>query len=290
MAGVSRETPASFAQPVSPPPEDEGQDDRPVPRAPRPRQAGSVPQANSLDAVERDPMLGVEGRLRALLSARGWPQRAADPLLRLLKLQATDPTASTTVREPAAALERHVADSLVALDLDLVREARTIADLGAGAGWPGLALAAALPDAQVVLVESAARHCRYLVRAVELMDLANVSVVHARAEAWPEGLEAHELVTARALAGMAVLCEYAAPLLAVGGHLVAWKTDLEAAEAAEERHAAGALGMELAEVVPVQPFEGALHRTLRVLHKTQPTPPGFPRRPGMAVKRPLGSR
>ena len=247
-------------------------------------------QPNSLNTVEGDPVRDVEGPLRGLLDAHGWPERAADPLLRLLDLQATDPTASTTVRTPAAALERHVADSLVALDLEPVRRASAIADLGAGAGWPGLALAAALPGTRVALVESAIRHCRYLRRAVEVMGLDNVSVVHARAEAWPEGLEAHDLVTARALARMAVLCEYAAPLLAVGGHLVAWKTDLDAAEADEERGAAAALAMDLVDVVPVQPFEAALHRTLRVLRKTQPTPPGFPRRPGMAVKRPLGAR
>src|SRR5918911_362016 len=62
--------------------------------------------------------------------------------------------------------ERHVADSLVALEIDAVRAARRIADIGSGAGWPGLALAAALPEARVTLVESAVRHSRYLEKAV----------------------------------------------------------------------------------------------------------------------------
>ena len=107
----------------------------------------------------------------------GVPSAGVESLRRVLELQAVDPAASTTVRDFDVAVERHVADSLVALELDAVRGARRIADLGAGAGWPGLALAAALPDARVALVESAIRHCRYLARAVEAGGLANVDDV-----------------------------------------------------------------------------------------------------------------
>ena len=92
----------------------------------------------------------------------GVPAAGVEALRRILDLQASDPTASTTVRAVEDAIDRHVADSLVALELPEVAAARRIADLGAGAGWPGLALAAALPEAHVALVESAVRHCRYL--------------------------------------------------------------------------------------------------------------------------------
>jgi 16S rRNA (guanine527-N7)-methyltransferase len=205
----------------------------------------------------------------------------------ILALQAVDPTASTTVREPALAVDRHVADSLSALVLDEVRAARRIADIGSGAGWPGLALAAALPRAQVSLVESASRHCRYLERAVAEAGLANVSVVHARAEDWPAGIGAHDLVTARALAALPVLCEYAAPLLADRGALVAWKGTVGADEPADGRAAAEILGLESSEPVRVVPYTGARDHTLHVFRKIAPTPERFPRRPGMAVKRPL---
>jgi 16S rRNA (guanine527-N7)-methyltransferase len=187
-----------------------------------------------------------------------------------------------------AAIDRHVADSLVALELPEVREARRIADLGAGAGWPGLALAAALPEARVALVESAVRHCRYLEKAVEVGGFANVEVVHARAEEWAEGVGVHDLVTARALAALPVLCEYAAPLLADGGALVAWKGAVPADEAAAGAAAAEILGLEVGEVRAVEPYEGAERRTLHVFCKIAPTPERFPRRAGMAVKRPLG--
>jgi 16S rRNA (guanine527-N7)-methyltransferase len=215
------------------------------------------------------------------------PPTGVAALRAILELQASDPAASTTVRDPAQAVDRHVADSLVALDLPSVRAARRIADLGAGAGWPGLALAAALPDARVALVESAIRHCRYLERAVAASALANAETVHARAETWSAGIGAHDLVTARALAALPVLCEYAAPLLADGGFLVAWKGRVEPAEAAAGAAAAAIVGLEPIAVRAVDPFPQADRRTLHVFRKIAPTPARFPRRPGMAVKRPL---
>jgi 16S rRNA (guanine527-N7)-methyltransferase len=164
-----------------------------------------------------------------------------------------------------------------------------VADLGSGAGWPGLALAAALPGADVRLVESAARRCRYLEKAVEAAGLGNVTVVHARAEEWRDGIGAHDLVTARALAALPVLCEYAAPLLAVGGSLAAWKGAVPPEEAAAGSAAAAILGLEPVGVRAVEPYPAAERRSLHVLHKVAPTPERFPRRPGMAVKRPLGT-
>ena len=212
-----------------------------------------------------------------------------EALRRVLELQASDPTAPTTVREVAAAVDRHVADSLVALELPEVADAHRIADLGAGAGWPGLALAATLPEAHVALVESALRHCRYLEKAVAAGGFANVEVVHARAEAWAEGLGVHDLVTVRAVAALPVLCEYAAPLLADGGALVAWKGAVPTEEAAAGAAAAAILGLEVREVRAVEPYAAAERRTLHVFRKIAPTPDRFPRRPGMAVKRPLGA-
>jgi 16S rRNA (guanine527-N7)-methyltransferase len=213
------------------------------------------------------------------------PPHAVEPLARVLELQASDPAASTTVRDVDAAVERHVADSLSALEVAAVRDARRIADLGSGAGWPGLALAAALPEAHVWLVESAIRHCRYLERAVEVAGLSNVEVVRARAEEWSGSCD---LVTARALASLPVVLEYAAPLLVEGGHVVAWKGAVSDEEASAGLAAAGLLGLAPASVVSVTPFPGARDHTLHVFSKIAPTPSRFPRRPGMAVKRPLG--
>ena len=213
--------------------------------------------------------------------------RAVARLEALLYVVEADPHAPTTVRARAEAVDAHLADSLVALELPGVRVARRVADLGSGAGFPGLALAAALPGARVSAVESAGRRCDFLRRAVQAAGLENVEVVHARAEAWREGTGACDLVTARALASLPVLAEYAAPLLREGGTLVAWKGRRDPGEEAAGAAAAEQLGLEPQEVRRVEPFPAARDRHLHVYRKTAPTPARFPRRAGMAAKRPL---
>jgi 16S rRNA (guanine527-N7)-methyltransferase len=115
--------------------------------------------------------------------------------------------------------------------------------------------------------------------------LANVTVVHSRIEEWDGSVE---VVTARALAAMPVLVEYAAPLLVEGGRLIAWKGAVSPEEDAAGLAAAAVVGLRRVEVVPVVPYAGARDHTLHVFGKIAPTPDRFPRRAGMAVKRPLG--
>ncbi len=231
--------------------------------------------------------MSVRRRLEQLAAHYELAPPPVDALERLLELVREDPAAPTTLRDPATAVDVHVADALVALELDRVRAARRIADLGAGAGFPGLVLAAALPDAAVALVEANGRKCLFLARAAEEMDLANVEIVDARAEAWAEGLLSRDLVTARAVAPLPVLVEYAAPLLAAGGAFVAWKGRRDAGEERDGAAAAAATGLEVLEVRPVQPWDGAEHLHLHLYVKVASTPNRYPRRPGMASKRPL---
>jgi 16S rRNA (guanine527-N7)-methyltransferase len=229
----------------------------------------------------------VNARLRELSARFGLPDGAAARLELLLRLVADEPASITSVREPERGVDVHVADSLVALELDVVRAATRIADLGSGGGFPGLALAIALPEARVTLVESVGRKSAFLERAARALDVDNVRVVTARAEAWPDGLGAHDLVTARALAPLGVVLEYAAPLLEAGGTLVAWKGRLDPSEAADAAAAAGALGLTPPESRAVEPFAEASGRALYLSSKVRPTPPEFPRRAGVARKRPL---
>ena len=232
----------------------------------------------------------VERRLAELATAYALPDAAAAQLLALLELVAEDDTAPTTVRDPARGVDAHVADSLTALDVEAVRAAGRIADLGAGAGFPGLVLAAALPATHVVLVESLNRKCAFLGRAIERMGLANAEVVCARAEEWRDGIGTVDVVTVRAVAPLNVLAEYAAPLLVAGGQLVAYKGVRDTAEEADAEAAAAQLGLALAGVRRVDPFPGADHHHLYLYVKVGETPSKFPRRPGMARKRPLSSR
>ena len=196
---------------------------------------------------------------------------------------------------PEKALDVHVADSLSGLEVESLARARRIADVGAGAGFPGLVLAIALPRARVDLIESAGRKTAVIGRLAQAAQVENARAVTARAEEWAVtpaavggGGGAYDAATARAVAALPVLVEYAAPLLRVDGVLVAWKGARSPEEEAAGATAAERLGLEVEDVLHVEPFEGARDRHLHVFRKIAPTPEGFPRRAGMAAKRPLG--
>jgi 16S rRNA (guanine527-N7)-methyltransferase len=228
---------------------------------------------------------------RAPLSAPVLVMRAseaADERLAALVDALADPAAPTAVHDPREARRVHIADSLVGLEVSAVREAGRIADLGAGAGLPGLVLAIVLPRAEVVLVESVRKKCAWIAATAERLGLANARVTCARAEEVRE--EPFDVVTARALAALAVLCEYAAPLLRENGVLVAWKGAVGEAEEGDGLAAAAVVGLRREEVRAVEPYPGSERRTLYVFRKVAPTPAGYPRRPGMAAKRPLTAR
>jgi 16S rRNA (guanine527-N7)-methyltransferase len=221
-------------------------------------------------------------RLDEVVAGHGLDNLARDRLARLLVLVAAEPSAITTVRDPAQAVDVHLADSLAGLDV--LRGSPEVADLGSGGGFPGLVLAIALPATRVVLVESVQRKCRFLEAAAGDLGLGNVEVVCGRAEQLAP--ERFHVVTARALAALGVLVEYAAPILRHDGLLLAWKGRREEEEARDGAAAAAQLGMSEPAWRRVQPYPG-VERHLVASRKVAPTPPGFPRRPGMATKRPL---
>jgi 16S rRNA (guanine527-N7)-methyltransferase len=211
-----------------------------------------------------------------------------DQLARFGAILVADEHAPTTVREPRRVRDDHLADALVALELPVIRDARTLADLGAGAGVPGIPLAIALPEGRVTLVEGNGRKCEFMRTVVVRLDLGNVEVVHGRAETWAGGIECTDVVTARALAPLDVVAEYAAPLLKIGGALVAWRGQRDPDDEAAGRRAAEILGLSVEDPLRVEPYAGALNRYLHVMVKTTATPDRFPRRDGVARKRPLG--
>jgi 16S rRNA (guanine527-N7)-methyltransferase len=198
------------------------------------------------------------------------------------------------VSEPEAALQAHVADSLSGLEVEQLARARTIADIGAGAGFPGLALAIALPAARVDLIESTGRKTAVIARLAQAAKLGNARAVTARVEEWAArpaalggGRDGYDAAAARAVAALPVLVEYAAPLLRMDGVFIAWKAARDAAEEEAGRRAAEVVGLSAGEVLRVEPFQGARDRHLHAFRKIAPTPERFPRRPGMAAKRPL---
>lgn len=228
-------------------------------------------------------------KLQALCARHGLTVAQASRLTGIVMVLAEDELAPTSVRDPALAVDVHLADSLAALDLAVLREAGTVADIGAGAGFPGLPLAVALPALEVRLVESQARKCDFIAGLCAAVGVENAQPVNTRVEDWAAGHEAHDAVLARALASQPVVLEYAAPLLRLGGTLIDWRGRRNAEEEQSAAAAGAELGMELVEIVHVEPFAGALEHRLHLYRKITPTPARYPRRAGMARKRPLGA-
>jgi 16S rRNA (guanine527-N7)-methyltransferase len=216
---------------------------------------------------------------------------AAEPALDQLLRMLAEPQAPISASTVDRARDVHIADSLSGLELEPVRSARRIADLGSGAGLPGLVLAAAQPEAGVDLIESLDRKCEFLRDAIERMGLDNVTVVCERSEDWASaaGRESYDVVTARAVGRLATLAELASPLLRDGGVLAAWKGARSAEEEAEVSRAADRLAIEPIEIRSVRPYPASRDRHIHLLRKNGPTPNGLPRRPGMAAKRPFGT-
>jgi len=239
--------------------------------------------------VDTSPDAVWRHRLKILAEQWDLPASAPGRLGVLLERLAADERAPTTVRDPEDAVDQHVADSLVALDLPEIRSATSLADLGAGAGFPSLVLAAARPEARVVAVESVGKKATYITETAQAMGLTNLEVVPLRVEEWSTAMGEVDVVTARALAPLAILAEYAAPLLRLDGTLVAWKGKRDEDEERAGAAAAELVGLRPGEVRPVNPFAGARDRYLHLYSKVAPTPDRYPRRPGMARKRPLAS-
>jgi 16S rRNA (guanine527-N7)-methyltransferase len=184
----------------------------------------------------------------------------------------------------------HVADSLTGLEVPELREAKRIADVGAGAGFPGLVLAVALPDARIDLIESVSRKTAFIEQAASAAGISNARAITARAEdlARGEGRESYDIVTARAVGRLSTLAELASPLLRENGLLIAWKGKRDEDEEEQMARAAEVLAMSPELILDVGHRAGSEHRRLHVLRKSAATPPNLPRKSGLAKKRPLG--
>lgn len=222
------------------------------------------------------------------------PTSALDPAGRaalgtVLELLARERASVSSVVDERA-WKVHVADSLTGLEVPELRDAATVADVGAGAGFPGLALAVALPDARIDLVESIGRKCEFMRGAASAAGIANARVLNIRAEdlASGDGRESYDVVTARAVGRLSTLAELASPLLKPNGVLIAWKGKRDPDEELQLSRAATELAMTPEQILDVGNRAGSQHRHLHLIRKTAATPQNLPRKPGLAKKRPKG--
>lgn len=188
---------------------------------------------------------------------------------------------------------KHFLDSLTCLLAMRGRSLGRAVDVGTGAGFPGLPLRITCPGLRLTLVESVGKKAQFCRHVVKVLGLEGVEVIHARAEEvgrWPDHRESYDWALARAVAPLPVLVEYLMPLLKVGGRAVAQKGETGPAEAHAAEKALGLLGGRLLQLIPVEIPGVAEARYLVVMEKTAATPPQYPRRQGIAARRPLGGR
>lgn len=200
------------------------------------------------------------------------------------------------IRDSGQVLEKMFLDSLACWRGDWIRAGDAVLDLGSGAGFPGLVLAISAPflgrRCRVTLVESASKKVQFLQHAIRTLGLENAVAVSGRSEILgrdPEFRERFRVCVSRAVAELRVVLELMVPFVEVGGICLAMKGPRVEAELASSQGALQELGAVVESVHRYSlPFSGD-SRSIVVIRKAVPTHERFPRRPGMAAKRPLGA-
>ncbi len=196
----------------------------------------------------------------------------------------------TAITDPAEVLLKHFLDSLSLLEVYGAERARVL-DIGAGAGFPGLPLKIARPQWEVVLLEATGKKVLFQRHIIELLGLHNVEAVHGRAEELARRVEyrgSFDLVTARAVAALPMLLEYAAPFCRVGGQILLPKKGELAEELEQGKRAARSLGVVLKAERPVTLAGLDDGRRILVWEQTRACPALYPRSGSAMAKKPLG--
>lgn len=196
----------------------------------------------------------------------------------------------TALTAPEDVAVKHIIDSLTAYDAALFDGARTLIDVGTGAGLPGIPLAVYAPHLTVTLLDALNKRVRFLTEVTASMGLPHVRCIHARAEEaarTPEHRAAYDIVVSRAVARLPILLEYTLPFVRVGGTLLALKGRAYAEEQKEARRAAEVLGGGRITARPVHLPELDDVRAILTVTKERQTPAAYPRGGGAPARRPL---
>jgi 16S rRNA (guanine527-N7)-methyltransferase len=196
----------------------------------------------------------------------------------------------TAIRDREGIRTKHFLDSLSCILAFRERPPERLIDIGTGAGFPGIPLKIIYPRMKLTLVESVGKKLEFCRHIVETLDLEDVTLLQARAEALGQDRahrERYDWAVARAVANLPVLAEYLLPLVSLGGKMLAQKGESAHAEAVAAEKAIRVLGGELQQIIPVLVPGIAEERYLIVVDKVATTPPGYPRRVGLPARRPI---
>ena len=190
----------------------------------------------------------------------------------------------TGITEDSAVAKLHLLDSLTVLSTADLR-GKTLIDVGCGAGFPGVPLAIACPEAKVTLLDSLGKRMKWLETVLPTLGVRADCITARAEEAVTTCRESYDFATSRAVARLNILLELTAPYVKVGGAVLAMKGALAQEELAECKNAIAKLGLKLEEVREF-PIDGASHAVI-VLRKVKPTPAQYPRRFAKIKQSPL---
>ena len=196
----------------------------------------------------------------------------------------------TAITEDEEVIKKHFIDCIKAFKSKAVRNAKTVIDVGTGAGFPGLPIAIMNPDISVTLLDSLNKRINFLNTVVAQLELKNVTTIHSRAEDGarkPELRESFDVATSRAVANMAVLSEFCLPYVRVNGYFVALKGPAIEEELKEGQKAINTLGWSLENIIEVNIEESDLKHNIVEIKKVNKCPKTYPRKAGTVNKKPI---
>ena len=195
----------------------------------------------------------------------------------------------TAITEKDEIISKHFLDSITLLCSEKVNGGMSLVDIGAGAGFPSMPVKIARPDLKITMLDSLNKRIDFLNEVVSSLGLNEIQAIHSRAEDGARTVlrESFDIATARAVADLAVLAEYALPFVKVGGYFIAMKGTAPEEEINSAKPAIKAMGGRIEEVKEVFIEDGQLNHTLVIIKKLEKTPSKYPRKAGKPAKDPI---
>lgn len=188
----------------------------------------------------------------------------------------------TAITEPQEVEEKHFIDSLTSYNYIK----GSVADIGSGAGFPGIPLKILLPENEFTLIDSLLKRVGFLKSTINLLGLEKITVLHSRAEDLDKAKK-FDTVVSRAVSRLNTLSEYCLPFVNVGGLFIAYKSSDSTEEINEAKYAVGVLGGEIEDIRTLRLPISGIERKLVLIRKIKPTSPSYPRGQNKPKKQPL---
>jgi len=196
----------------------------------------------------------------------------------------------TAIVEDEQIVKKHFIDCIKIFKCSPLKEAKSIIDIGTGAGFPGIPIKIIKQDISVVLLDSLNKRINFLNEVISKIELKNIYTIHGRAEDFSRKIEYREksdAAVSRAVANLAVLSELCIPYVKVGGYFVAMKGPSVEGEIKDGKNAISILGGKIDDIIKIEIENSDLKHNLVVIKKVKETPKIYPRKAGTAVKKPL---